>query len=149
MNVHDVDEYLRDIYQSFPVASGRDPDDEDIRTHGPVFGYDPHLYGTHADDLAEDGLNMVEVPQTDTQMVPASQSLYEAIMSEEIVHDGDPEMRRHVRSVIAKQKERGWRISKPVGSDKHVDGAIALAIAVRLALANETTESESDGPSIY
>lgn len=149
MNVHEVDEYLRDIYQTFPVASGRDPDDEDIRTHGPVFGYDPHLYGTHADDLAEDGLNMVEVPQTDTQMVPASQSLYEAIMSEEIVHDGDPEMRRHVRSVIAKQKERGWRISKPVGSDKHVDGAIALAIAVRLALANETTESLSDGPSIY
>lgn len=142
MNIFDVDKWCRDLYDVFPEASGKD-EFGDITISGPVFGYDPHLYGSHADALVDDGLNMVEFPQTDTRMVPASQRLYEWIMQGWLVHDGDKLARKHIRSVTAKEKERGWRISKITGSNKHVDFAIALAMALALALEVEVRENES------
>ena len=79
-------------------------------------------------------MNMVEFAQTDTRMVPASQSLFEMIKTNRVIHDGDLTARRHIRSVVAKEKERGWRISKPDGSRKRVDFAIALAMATYLCV---------------
>ena len=139
MNLFDVDKYLRELYYEFPVPSGKDEWD-DFTVSGPVFVYDPHLYGSHADALVDDGLNMVEFPQTDTRMVPASQRLFEWIMQKWLIHDGDKMARRHIRSVTAKEKERGWRISKVTGSNKHVDFAIALAMALAAALEVEVRD---------
>lgn len=147
MNLYDVDNYLRELYAAFPESSGRDEHD-DFTVHGPVFAYDPHLYGSHADSLADDGLNLVEFPQTDMRMIPASQRLYEWIMNGWLTHDGDKLARRHVRSVTAKEKERGWRISKVVGSNKHVDFAIALAMALASALEVEVKD-EADFEGVY
>lgn len=141
MNIDDLDKFLRELRSVFTAASGWD-EKRESRVAGPMFGYDPHLYGSHADRLTDDGLYMVEFPQTDAHMVPASQSLYEQIMGDRIVHDGDEEMRRHIRSVVAKTKERGWRISRPAGTDKHVDAAVAMAMAVRLLLLNEASDDE-------
>lgn len=144
MNVEDVTEWCRALRDVFTRASGWDDKQED-RIAGPLFGYDPHLFGSHADKLTDDGLNMQEFPQTDAHMVPASQILFEWIMGEKVVHDGDEEARRHVRTVIAKTKERGWRISRPTGSNKHVDFAVAMAIALRLAVMNEALEGNGGG----
>lgn len=143
MNIFDVDKAVHETFEEFKTPSGYD-EDESRRLDGPVFAYDPHLYGSHADKLADDGINLQEFPQTDTQMVPASQLLFEWIMADRIVHDGDPAARRHIRSVVAKEKERGWRISKPVGTSKHVDYAVALAMALRVAIANENIDDSSD-----
>jgi phage terminase large subunit-like protein len=141
MNLYDVDNYLREVYAAFPEPSAKDEWD-DFTVHGPVFVYDPHLYGSHADSLVDDGLNMVEFPQSDNKMIPASQRLHEWIMNGWITHDGDKMARRHIRSVTAKEKERGWRISKVVGSNKHVDFAIALAMALSAALDVEVKDEE-------
>ena len=142
MNIDDITEFCREIRSNYPAASQWYDDNNGGRIPGPVFAYDPHLFGPHADKLADDGLNMIEFPQTDAHMVPASQILFEWIMGNKIVHEGDSTMRSHVRSVVAKTKERGWRISRPAGSAKHIDFAVALAMAVRLCVTNEVVETE-------
>lgn len=147
MNLYDIDAYLREIYYEYTEPSGKD-EWGDLTVSGPVFVYDPHLYGSHADSLVDDGLNMVEFPQTDTRMVPASQRLYEWIMQRWLIHDGDKLARKHVRSVTAKEKERGWRISKITGSNKHVDFAVALAMALSAALEVEVRE-DSDFVGVH
>lgn len=147
MNVNDVDVFLRDVYDTFPEPTFIDEESE-VREPGPMFVYDPHLYGSHADNLRREGLGMAEFPQTDTRMVPASQLLYEWIMSSKVVHDGDPTASRHIRSVIAKEKERGWRISKP-GASKHVDFAVSLAMALAAAVANEDEAVDGGETNIW
>jgi phage terminase large subunit-like protein len=78
-------------------------------------------------------------------MVPASQALFEAIMGRQMAHNGDETLKRHIHNVIAEQKDRGWRISKPKGSKKKIDAAVATAIAVW----NAQTEPPKDVPSRY
>lgn len=142
-NIFDMDDAVREIAGRFTAPSGYDEEERE-RIAGPVFAYDPHLYGSHADALADEGINMQEFPQTDSHMVPASQLLYEWIMGRRIVHDGDPQARRHIRSVVAKMKDRGWRISRPVGLSHHIDFAVALAQAIRVMVVNEQIEDDEE-----
>jgi phage terminase large subunit-like protein len=76
-------------------------------------------------------------------MQPASQALYELITTGAIAHDGDLALRRHLKNVEPKELTRGWRISKPRGSRKHIDAAVAGAIAVFLAKTSPPTRSRS------
>ena len=59
---------------------------------------------------------------------------------------GDPVLKRQVEQVTADQKPRGWRMSKPVGSTRKIDAAIAAAIAVYCA---ETTSPPEPPRSMY
>lgn len=145
MNMYDVDNYVREVAAAFREDSWLDEDEWPIS--GPAVFYDPHLYGGHADSLRDDNINMIEFPQTDSRMVPASQRLYEWAMARKIEHDGDRLARRHVRSVTAKEKERGWRISKIVGSNKHVDFAVALAMSLQGCVEYSAKEA-TPGPRI-
>ena len=95
-----VEEVLRDLRERFPEAAAVNDDDEWLP--GPMFLYDPHFFARSAEDLEGEGLNLVEWPQTDARMVPASQRLFDVIKVKELVHDGDPVARRHIRSVVAK-----------------------------------------------
>ena len=139
MDVAEVEDYLRDLYNAFPEATALHEDEEDYRVPGPAFLYDPHFFSRSSETLAADGLNMLEVPQSATRMVPASQRLFEVIKTGELEHDGHPTMRKHIRSVVPKMSERGWRIAKQ-DSTKAIDGAIAGAMAVYFA-----TEGLDDG----
>jgi phage terminase large subunit-like protein len=99
--------------------------------------YDRWQMADLANRLAGNGMRMVEVPQNDSHMVPASQRLLDLIADGHIVHDGDPVLRRHVLGAAAKQTARGgWRFDKPKVSragthDERVkiDGLIALTLA--------------------
>ena len=87
---------------------------------------------------------MVEYPQHDSRMIPASQNLYQMVAEGRIAHDGDPTLKRHVENAVADQKPRGWRLTKPKGSRKKIDAAIALAIAAHRAQTAAPPE-----PSVY
>jgi len=127
LDLVEVENFLRKLFHDFPESTLHD--EEEYPLPGPCFLYDPHFFVRSAELLGDDGLNMVEFPQTDTRMVPASQNLFEFIKTHQLVHDGNPTLRRHVRGVTVKEKERGWRIGKPMGSRKHVDAAIAMAMS--------------------
>ncbi len=134
LNLQLVEDFLRELYELYPFPSVIDEDDG-YRHPGPKFVYDPHFFVRSAELLEGDGLSMVEFPQSDAKMVPASQNLFELVKTGAIVHDGNPVLSRHMRSVVPKQKERGWRINRPEGSTKHIDGAVALAMSAYAASA--------------
>lgn len=137
-----VRDWCRELSMRFPVAACA-IDDQVMR--GPEFLYDPWNFRESAAELAGEGLAMVEHPQTDARMIPASQALYELIVKGRIAHDGDSVLARHVNNVTADQKPRGWRISKPRGSKRHIDAAVAMAMAASRAL----DASPQLEPSIY
>ena len=134
MSVADVEVLLRELADEYKEPSAMDEEDG-MLINGPAFLFDPHFFHRSAEILEEEGLNMIEFPQTDTRMVPASSTLFEMIKMGELEHDGDPEARKQIRAVIAKERERGWRISKPAGSKKPIDFAVALAMPVHAASA--------------
>ncbi len=78
---------------------------------------------------------MVETPQSDARMAPASLTLYELIRERRLVHDGDPVLRSHVLAVVGSESERGVRISKRK-SRKRIDAAVALAMAADRAVSS-------------
>jgi phage terminase large subunit-like protein len=130
MNNNDVIEVCRALYAQYPVAACEI--DGEIMP-GPMFAYDPWRFRPEAEGLYGEGLAMMEFPQSDSRMIPASQDFYEAIMKNEIAHDGDVTLKRHIHNVTAEQKPRGWRMAKPKGSTRKIDAAIACGIAVHCA----------------
>jgi phage terminase large subunit-like protein len=134
LNIGEVEDYLKEEFKRYPEPSVTDEEDG-YREPGPAFLYDPHFFVRSAELLEGEGMSMVEFPQSDTKMVPASQNLFELIKTGAVVHDGNEILTKHMRSVVAKFKERGWRISRPEGSRKHIDGAVALAMAAYAASA--------------
>jgi phage terminase large subunit-like protein len=106
---------------------------------GPAVFYDATYFHESAEVLrSEHRINMLEYPQTDSRMVPASQTLFQLVKAGRIVHDGSPALSRHMHSVTPTEKVHGgFRISKPRGSRLHIDGAVAAAIAVHEATIRE------------
>jgi len=142
LNIFEVEEHLKAVREQFPEPS-TEIDDE--LKPGPEFAYDPAYFHRSAALLEGDGLAMVEFPQHDSRMIPASQNLYQLVSEGRIAHDGDPVLRRHVENAIADQKPRGWRLTKPKGSRRKIDAAIALAIATYRATTTDTVGE----PSVY
>jgi phage terminase large subunit-like protein len=93
--------------------------------------FDPAFVTWLAQELQSEGLPMVEWPQTDNRMVPATQAGYEAIVKGVVAHDGDPVLARHVRAAVAVQTFRGGtRITKGRKSTRKIDAAVALLMAL-------------------
>lgn len=131
VNTEDVREDLRELHATYPVPMAK----RDKRTMpGPAFGYDPWHFRESAEILEDDGLNMVEFPQNAARMGPASEQLLELCRQRRIVHDGDPQLRQAITAAIAVRTRRGWVISKPKGSTKLVDLAVACAMATSMAM---------------
>jgi phage terminase large subunit-like protein len=134
MNNALVMDRCRQLHAQFPTAAcGIDGEIQP----GPLFAYDPWRFRPEAEALQSEGLTMIEFPQSDVRMIPASQGFFEAIMKGRIAHDGDPVLQRHIEQVTADQTPRGWRMSKPAGSTRKIDAAIAAAIACYCAVTHE------------
>lgn len=101
--------------------------------------YDPTKFQESAEELEELGFLMIEIPQTDSRMGPASETLYGLIRDRRLVHDGDPKLRSHILAAVASETERGWRLSKKK-SKKHMDATVALAMAAAEAVRNQGAE---------
>jgi phage terminase large subunit-like protein len=111
--------------------------------------YDPWAITWVVDDLEDRGLPLVEYPQRDERMVPATVALLELVLDAELAHDGAPALRRHVLSAKAKTVPRsGIRLVKGERGKK-IDLAIALAIAVGAMRAQEQAPPAPRGPGLY
>lgn len=126
LNIFEVEEYLKGLRSAFPEPATEI--DGEIMP-GPEFAYDPAYFERSAQVLEGEGLAMVQFPQHDSRMIPASQGLYQLVVEGKLAHDGDPALARHVGNATADQKPRGWRLTKPKGSRKKIDAVIGTAIA--------------------
>jgi phage terminase large subunit-like protein len=91
--------------------------------------YDPRYMEWPAKVLYDEGIPMMEVPQSTERMTGVYGDLHDAIRQGEITHGKDPMFARHVLSAQARFNERGFMLKKdsPGG---HIDACVALALAL-------------------
>lgn len=82
-------------------------------------------------ELEREGLQCVELPQTDVRLCPASQRLRSAIIEERLTLPDNPELSRHAANAVQRHVRRGWRLDKPDRTSP-IDGMISLAMALDL-----------------
>lgn len=129
--IHEVMDRVREIHAEYVVAE---------------VAYDPAWFAVQASMLSDDGLPMVEFPNTVARMVPATAGGYAAIVDGLITHSGEPALTRHIGNGVLRSDSRGERITKENPSSKrHIDLAVAFLMALhRAQLWREHTKT-SDG----
>lgn len=94
--------------------------------------YDPWSFERSAQMLADEGLTMIEHPQSPERMHKSSSLIYEAVMNKTIAHNGDRALAAHVAAGSSKDTERGWRLVKNPKLKKPIDALIAMTIGFSL-----------------
>jgi phage terminase large subunit-like protein len=155
-----------DVYRVFRVASW----EKDFQVHDDSWVVDKQLVVSVVNDFVRDnpgcvelvadlsywqdeafqwsqnGLPLVEYPQTLNRLVPATAKLYEGIMAGKIRHDGDGAMQRHLDNCILKMHNGGSRLTKDYRNPRL---KIDLAIALLMAYDRASGKLESPVPQFY
>ncbi len=100
--------------------------------------YDPRFFDIPAATLMDEGIPMLEVPQSAPRMVPACGNAWGLIVGGELAHNGDPILEDHVLSAQQRISEGGWTLSKSK-STSHIDACVAMVLAL-----SEATHSEPE-----
>jgi phage terminase large subunit-like protein len=155
-----------DVYRVFRVASW----EKDFQVHDDSWVVDKQLVVSVVNDFVRDnpgcvelvadlsywqdeayqwsqnGLPLVEYPQTLNRLVPATAKLFEGIMAGKIRHDGDAAMQRHLDNCILKMHNGGSRLTKDYRNPRL---KIDLAIALLMAYDRASGKLESPVPQFY
>jgi phage terminase large subunit-like protein len=117
----DVMAYLRELADQFDVRA---------------ISFDPRFFDVPAKYLEDEGLPMVEIPQSLERMTPAIGNLYELIRGNQITHDADEAFATQVLNAVARLNERGFTLAKGKSRGR-IDATIALALALERAQRQE------------
>ncbi len=80
--------------------------------------------------LQEEGLPVVDFPQTAPHMEPATGRVFDMILGKKLSHSGDLRLARHITNTVGKITSRGMRISKEgPNSPRKIDLVAALVMA--------------------
>jgi phage terminase large subunit-like protein len=91
---------------------------------------DPFRWARTFQVLEDDGLPVVEFPQSPARMVPATQRFYEAVVNKTLTHSGDERLARHIGNCVLKVDSRGQRLAKDTkNSPRKIDLAVAAVMA--------------------
>jgi hypothetical protein len=143
---------VEDKHHIMPVAVWEKPDEADADWQVPVLevedairdackrwqvaeiACDPYRWARTFQVLDDEGLPVVTFPQTASRMTPATTRFYEAVVNEQITHDGDPRLARHVSNATLRVDQRGTRLSKEKrGSTRRIDLAVSSVMALERA----------------
>lgn len=105
--------------------------------------YDPAYFERSAQALSDEGVLMLEYPQSHVRMVPACGHSYALILAGQLVHDDDETSAAQVSAAVQKIAGEGWRLSKGRTKGK-IDSAIALVMAVDLETTRPVEEPVQD-----
>jgi phage terminase large subunit-like protein len=95
---------------------------------------DPFRWARTYQVLEDEGLPIVEFPQSPARMVPATQRFYEAVINRTLTHSGDARLARHVGNCVVKTDARGSRLAKDAkASPRKIDLAVAAVMALDMA----------------
>jgi phage terminase large subunit-like protein len=99
---------------------------------------DPHLWSRSLEVLADEGLPIVEFPQSAARMTPATNRFTDMVSTRALTHDGNAALTRHVSNAVLKQDSRGTRIVKESkSSTRRIDLAVAAVMGVERAVNQE------------
>ena len=114
VDVQEIEQYIRGLHREYQLVE---------------VAFDPAYFQRSAEVLFDDGIPMVEFPQSANRMVPACGQAYELIVSGKVAHDGSPTFTDQVLSAAQRMTDNGWRLSKGK-SRRKIDAAIALVMAL-------------------
>ena len=93
--------------------------------------WDPYLWLDAAEELIDEGLPIVEFPQNQSRMAPATQRFYELVTTGGLTQSGDRRLARHVGNTVLKMDSRGSRIVKESPhSPRKIDLAVGAVMGV-------------------
>lgn len=114
VDVTDVMEHLRRLARVYKVGG---------------ISFDARFFDVPAKMLHDEGLPMMEVPQSVERMTTIIGDLYDRIQRGEIHHDGDPAFAEQVLNAVPRFSERGFTLQKQKSRGR-IDACIALSLAV-------------------
>ncbi|HVK25225.1 MAG TPA: terminase large subunit [Actinokineospora sp.] len=107
--------------------------------------YDPAWFAVQAQMLTDDGLPLVEFPNSVARMVPATAGAYTAVVDGLLTHSDQPALARHIGNCVLKSDARGERITKEFPSSKrHIDLAVAWVMALHRAQLFREADTSDD-----
>ena len=122
VDVSQVEHHLRELHATYDVRE---------------FAFDPAYFQRSAEQLADEGLRMVEFPQNGQRMIPACGHAYEMIVGAKVAHDGSPTFTDQVLSSAQRMTDNGWRLSKGK-SKRKIDACIAMVMGLDRATRKQT-----------
>jgi len=103
---------------------------------------DPYFFQVSLQKLEDEGLPIIEFPTNGTRMAGPTKTFFDAVLDQELTHNGDQALARHISNTQLKQDSRGSRITKEYrSSSRHIDLTIAAVIALGRARAWREQES--------
>ena len=91
---------------------------------------DPFRWQRSMEAWAQMGLPVVEFPQTPARMVPATAAMYDAVVNQNLKHDGDPRLARHASAAAPYYSRNGLMVRKETKqSMKRIDLFVAAIMA--------------------
>ncbi|MBB3568734.1 terminase TerL endonuclease subunit [Rhizobium sp. BK491] len=109
--------------------------------------FDPSLAGPLMSKLMHAGINVLQLPQTAKHMHGPICDLERIVNGRRIRHGAHPILRNHFESVVVKRATSASELTtmhKGTRHSNHIDGAIASALSVFRAAANDNTRSIFD-----
>jgi len=106
-------------------------------------------FSQSAEELADEGLPMIEVSMKSNVWAPLTSELYAAVKGGRLEHNDDDELRKHVLAATTKDSEYGERLHGRHTSGIHVDGAIAWGCAWFTAFFTDALRTASFDPNHY
>ena len=104
---------------------------------------DPYRWARTYQILEDEGLPIVEFPQSPARMIPATTRYYEAVVNQQLTQSGDPRLARHMSNCAVKVDNRGSRLTKEHrNSTRRIDLAVAAVMAHERAC--QEPEPQSD-----
>lgn len=91
--------------------------------------FDPRFFDYPATVLGDEGLPMVEIPQSIERMTAACGRAYELIRAERVTHPKDQVFAQHVLNARPRFNERGFTLAKSKARGR-IDACIALCLAL-------------------
>ncbi|HKI95472.1 MAG TPA: terminase TerL endonuclease subunit, partial [Gemmatimonadales bacterium] len=124
VDVTDVMEHIRELARAYDVRA---------------VSYDPRFFDVPAKMLSDEGIEMIEVPQSVDGMTRVCGDLLALIKRGEVHHDGDDILATHVLNAVPRFNERGFTLQKSKSRGR-IDAVIALGLAVDRASRTEATD---------
>jgi phage terminase large subunit-like protein len=127
---YQVKQYLRDLARLYDVR--RIP-------------ADPAYFELIGTELLDEGLPVLDFPNSNARMYPACANAYELIVSRRLLHGGDATLTDHVLSAAQRKTDEGWKLSKG-RSKRKIDACVAMVMA--LYEATRAEEAPEEAPEI-
>ncbi|MEA2678053.1 MAG: hypothetical protein QOJ81_2194 [Chloroflexota bacterium] len=116
VRVDEIEDHLRGLHKRYPAhvvmvkryhPKGRD---HLVPQHGPEFVYHGSFFEGSKQKLERDDLVFIDIPNSQERLAPAAETLLNAAINGELVHDGGSDLTAQIGAVEADEATKGWTV---------------------------------------